>query len=152
MKILTGAREFWGELEQDIRDARESIEVQAMSLEADAAGWALTRALLNARCARKRVIIDSYAKYIMGCRFIYSPAALADKVLRKKRRSFAKMMRVLAKAGVQVHFSNPAGAFLRRLPARNHKKTVIIDGRVSYFGGFNFTEHNYAWHDMMLRC
>jgi cardiolipin synthase len=34
---------------------------------------------------------------------------------------------------------------------RNHKKIAVFDGRVAYLGGINFSEHNFAWHDMMFR-
>ena len=27
----------------------------------------------------------------------------------------------------------------------------MVDDRVAYVGGMNFSEHNAAWHDMMLR-
>jgi hypothetical protein len=31
------------------------------------------------------------------------------------------------------------------------KKLALVDGRVAYLGGINFSEHNFAWHDMMFR-
>jgi cardiolipin synthase len=52
---------------------------------------------------------------------------------------------------VGVRFSGPAGRFLERLPARNHKKLVAVDDRVAYVGGINFSDHNFLWHDLMLR-
>lgn len=57
----------------------------------------------------------------------------------------------LRKGGVGVRFSGPAGRFLERLPARNHKKLVAVDDRVAYVGGINFSDHNFLWHDLMLR-
>jgi cardiolipin synthase len=33
---------------------------------------------------------------------------------------------------------------------RNHKKLIVAD-KVAYVGGINFSDHNFAWHDMMLR-
>jgi cardiolipin synthase len=43
------------------------------------------------------------------------------------------------------------GPFFCRFPQRNHKKLVVVDGRVAYVGGINFSDHNFAWHDLMLR-
>jgi cardiolipin synthase len=57
----------------------------------------------------------------------------------------------MRRAGVHVRFCNPAGLLLRRLPARDHKKIVVIDHRISYLGGINITDHNFSWHDLMLR-
>jgi cardiolipin synthase len=46
---------------------------------------------------------------------------------------------------------NPAGPLLLRLPARSHKKSIVIDDRIAYLGGLNFSDHNFGWHDLMLR-
>jgi len=50
-----------------------------------------------------------------------------------------------------VKFVAPMGLLFRRLPARDHKKIVLIDDRIAYIGGINFSDHNFAWHDLMLR-
>jgi cardiolipin synthase len=39
----------------------------------------------------------------------------------------------------------------RRFIGRNHKKLVLVDDRIAYFGGINACDHNFAWHDVMLR-
>jgi cardiolipin synthase len=52
---------------------------------------------------------------------------------------------------VAVRFANPAGPCFLRFPARDHKKLVAIDSRVVHLGGINFSDHNFAWHDLMLR-
>ena len=28
---------------------------------------------------------------------------------------------------------------------------MVVDDRITYLGGINFSEHNFAWHDMMFR-
>jgi cardiolipin synthase len=61
------------------------------------------------------------------------------------------MISGLRREGVAVRFGNPAGPFFWRFPARNHKKLVALDGRVAYLGGINFSDHNFAWHDLMIR-
>jgi cardiolipin synthase len=35
-------------------------------------------------------------------------------------------------------------------PARNHKKLILADD-VAYVGGINFSDHNFAWRDFMVR-
>ena len=53
--------------------------------------------------------------------------------------------------GVRVKRANPAGPWLLNTVARNHKKLIVIDDALAYIGGQNFSEHNFSWHDMMLR-
>ena len=38
-----------------------------------------------------------------------------------------------------------------RFIVRNHKKMIAIDDHVAYLGGINFSDHNFAWHDFMVR-
>ncbi len=61
------------------------------------------------------------------------------------------MKRELEGAGIRIKFTNPLGFTPRRILGRNHKKLIVLDQRVAYIGGINFSEHNAAWHDMMLR-
>ena len=39
----------------------------------------------------------------------------------------------------------------RKILRRDHKKIIVIDDRVAYIGGINFSEHNFEWHDFMVR-
>ena len=120
MKLLMNEREFWPALERDIAAAQEAFEVQTLSLDADAAGWKLVEALMMSRAQRKRVIVDR----------------------------LSSQLRQLGGAGVQVRFSHPVGALLSRTPARSLKKTITIDGHVSYFGGSNFSD---PWPELVVR-
>src|SRR5205807_3059281 len=54
-------------------------------------------------------------------------------------------------SGVAIRFTNPYRLTPRKFLSRNHKKLIVIDDSVAYIGGINFSEHNAAWHDMMLR-
>lgn len=65
----------------------------------------------------------------------------------------------LIAAGVQVHALLPVGptrALFRRIDLRNHRKLVVIDGRVAYTGSQNVTDANntprrIVYHDVMVR-
>jgi cardiolipin synthase len=46
--------------------------------------------------------------------------------------------------------TNPVGGNPLRYPVRNHKKLLVMDD-VAWLGGINFSDHNFAWHDLMLR-
>jgi cardiolipin synthase len=56
----------------------------------------------------------------------------------------------LVDAGVRVRLTNPVGSLFVHYAARNHKKLIVAD-EVAYIGGINFSDHNFAWHDFMLR-
>jgi cardiolipin synthase len=130
--------------------ARERLFVQAMTFEGDTAGLAVGEAILESRAADRRVLVDAYTRHVVSDRFVWSPTALADPALRAEVRATRAMFSGLAKGGVRVRMTNPVGPFFGRYPARNHKKLIVAD-QVAYLGGVNFSDHNFAWSDVMLR-
>jgi cardiolipin synthase len=151
MRLLVDAGEFMDALHADLRDARTSVLAQTMSFEGDRAGQQFANLLIRSGCGDKRLIVDSYSRHVSSCRFIHGPAAWRDGELRREVRATAATHEAMQRAGVQIRFSNPAGPLMWRFPARNHKKTIVIDERIAYLGGLNIADHNFAWHDLMLR-
>ncbi|HUF70307.1 MAG TPA: phosphatidylserine/phosphatidylglycerophosphate/cardiolipin synthase family protein [Longimicrobiales bacterium] len=151
MKLLVDSGEFCDALATDIAEAAESVLTQVMSFEGDTAGTFLANLLIRSACSDRRLLIDCYSRHIMSCRVLRAPLAALDDSLRNEVHATEATQRGLRRAGVQVRFGSPAGRLLHRLPARNHKKSIVIDKRVAYIGGINFTDHNFAWHDLMLR-
>ncbi len=150
-ELLVNFDEFWTRLNADIASARQSVLVQTFAFEGDAIGRKLSAALLSSAAPDQRVLADSFTRIVLSDRFKYSPANYFDKDLRDEAKQTAAMMSELKNAGVQIRFTNPYGATPRALLSRNHKKLIVIDASVAYIGGINFSEHNAAWHDMMLR-
>lgn len=151
IELTVDSEEFWPRLREDIREASESVLIQTLSMEGDAAGLALASELLGSGAADRRLLIDSYTRYMLSDRFVYGPAGWRDATLRREAERTREMVEQLRDGGVGVHFTNPAGLLLQRFAARDHKKLALIDGRVAYLGGINFSDHNFAWHDMMFR-
>jgi cardiolipin synthase len=151
MKILVDSGEFWPQLAADIDAAKKSVYIQAMTFEADRAGRSIGEALLAARAEDKRALIDTVSQYVVSDRFVYGPRQWFDRDLRKERRDTRQMISELRRRGVQLKITNPYGPLWVRFPARNHKKLMVIDGRIAYIGGINFSDHNFSWHDMMIR-
>jgi cardiolipin synthase len=151
IEIAVDSEAFCVRLGQDLASARERAWVQTLSFEGDRAGAWLSDALLASPARDRRVIVDCYTNIVQSDRFIWHPRNLADPVLRAEVRSTRRMMRTLRGRGVDVHFTAPLGLLLRRMPARDHKKIMLIDDDVAWIGGMNFSDHNFAWHDMMLR-
>ena len=151
MRLCLGGAEFWEHLERDIRAARDYVYVQTLSFEGDAAGLGLAGALLACAAPRKRIVVDAVTKYLINDRFIGLPAARLDAVLQREVAATGEMCDRLDRGGVPVRFSWPVGRRFHRLVVRNHKKLIAIDDRIAYLGGINFSDHNFAWHDFMIR-
>jgi len=151
VEILVDSAAFCARLGQDLARARERAWVQTLSFEGDSAGMWLADAMLASRARDRRIIVDCYTRVIQSDRFIWLPQNLADRAVRDEVRSTRRMIRTLRQRGVAVQFTARLGLLLRRMPARDHKKIMLIDDDVAWIGGVNFSDHNFAWHDMMLR-
>lgn len=151
LQLLVDAEEFWRVLRTDLRQARGRVWLQTLSLEADGAGEPLARELIESRAPDRRLLVDAFCSHIISDRFIHSPRNRLRAELRAEVRATERMMRDLRAAGVRVGVTNPAGFLWHRLPARDHRKLVLIDDDIAYIGGINFSEHNFAWHDLMIR-
>jgi cardiolipin synthase len=151
IELLIDFDEFWSRLRQDIANARGSIFVQTFALEGDEVGHELADALQASPARDKRILADSFTRYVLSDRFRYAPANLFDPQLRFEARATEIMILALRQMGVQVQFTNPFAATPRHLLSRNHKKLITIDDQTAFVGGINFSEHNASWHDMMFR-
>ena len=151
IELLVNFNEFWSRLREDIARANESVFVQTFAFEGDSVGKQLAEALLSSPARDKRVLADSFTRIVLSDRFRYSPANMLDRELRHEARETSAMRRELESAGIEIKFTNPYRPTPRALLSRNHKKLIVIDASTAYIGGINFSEHNAAWHDMMLR-
>ena len=151
IELLVNFDEFWSRLRADMAAARESVLIQTFALEGDSVGLDLSAALKSSPASEKKILADSFTRVVLNDRFKYSPANLLDAELRQEARATKLMIQDLRAAGVHIQFTNAYGITPRRLLSRNHKKLIVIDDRAAYIGGINFSEHNAAWHDMMIR-
>ena len=73
-----------------------------------------------------------------------------------------KRIKILKNAGIKIHESLPAGilkALFERIDIRNHRKIVVIDGRIAYTGSQNMVDPRFfkqnqgfgQWIDLMVR-
>jgi len=150
-KILIDFDEFWEQLSEDIRRAEQSVYVQTLACEGDSIGKLLAASLLSATAPDKRVLADSFTRIVLSDKFRFSPGNLVNRELRREARETSQLFQDLKGGGVQLQFTNPYRFTLRSILSRNHKKLIVVDERVAYLGGMNFSEHNASWHDMMLR-
>jgi cardiolipin synthase len=150
IELLLDAKEFWASLRSDLRQARHKAYIQTFTFEGDRVGVALGRALRDSRAGDRRLLIDRYSLLYHSDRLIGGPAWL-DRHFRREVALTHRWVRRLRADGVGVRFSNPLGPNPVKLVRRNHKKIAVFDDRIAYIGGINFSDHNFAWHDMMFR-
>jgi cardiolipin synthase len=96
------------------------------------------------------VLVDDYSRVVVSDCFVLSPRYLLSRPFRDEVKATRAMFSHLVATGVGVRVTNPIAGRLPRYGLRNHKKLILADD-VAYIGGFNFSDHNFAWHDLMLR-
>ncbi len=136
-------------LEEASGKAKNSFLAQAMTFEGDAAGMRLIDIMKASPAKDKRLLIDSYSKVVINDHFVKSLKYIKDTSFRHEVKRTYQLIEEARTAGIQVSFVNPVGFFGQKYPLRNHKKMVIVDDS-SFLGGINFSDHNFAWHDMMV--
>lgn len=149
-ELLVGADAFWKRAAEDFAQSRRRLYVQAMTFEGDAAGLAVAEGIGGSAAQDRRVLVDEYTRHMISDRSVHAKASKADAAFQSEVASTDKMFQRLIAEGVGVRVTNPVGPFFSRYPARNHKKLIVADDAV-YVGGINFSDHNFSWHDFMLR-
>lgn len=147
LELFVGSAAFWARAAQDVAAARRRVLVQAMTFEGDAAGLAVAGAILASGAADRRVLVDDYTRHVINDTFL---RRARDPAIRAEAAATWAMFAELRDHGVGVRITNPMQGNWLRYPLRNHKKLLIADD-AAWIGGINFSDHNFAWHDMMLR-
>jgi cardiolipin synthase len=119
VKILENGDQAYPEMQDAIRQAKESIHLCTYIFDADAAGLEFLEVLAEAveRGVDVRVIIDD-----VGANY-----------------SFPSIVRRLRKAGIQaVRFGRTLWPWhVRYANLRNHRKILVVDGELAFAGGMN---------------
>ena len=140
VRFITDSERFIDDLIDDIDHAENHVHLLFYIFRDDETGRRVADALR--RAAGRGVV----------CRL------LADSVGSKSL--FRTLSRSLQGAGVQTVEALPAGILrrqFRRVDLRNHRKIVIIDGKIGYTGSQNIVNMDYghkrvgAWQDVMMR-
>lgn len=137
--IMTDGYQFIGRLLQDMAAARHHIHLGMYIIEDDALGNLVADALIDRarNGVEVRVIYDD-----VGCWKVH-------------RRFFERMREegIEVSPFLPVHFPT----FTSKLNYRNHRKMIVIDGKVGYIGGMNLALRyvkgtgSQPWRDTMLR-
>ncbi len=140
LQVFTAGRDKFESLMRDIEDARQYIHVQYFIIENDAVGSQLIELLK--RKAREGVQVRVLYDYVGS--FYFRP----------------RLLRQMREAGIEVHpfLKLTFTQFALRINWRNHRKVVVIDGKVGYMGGMNIAsryvtgdKHWQPWRDTHMR-
>ena len=149
-KILLGSTEFMTRLEHLAKNAQDRFYVQTMTFEGDKAGEWLIDIMLNSPATQKHLVIDDYSNWVVNDTMLISPLGILNPHLRAEFQNAKKLISMAHSFGIKIHYTNPIGWRLHSYPARNHKKSIVIDD-VCLLGGINFSDHNFEWYDMMIQ-
>ena len=150
--VFSDSDHFFEQLTADVQTAKRSVCIQCMSFEADRVGSKLIELLGSKPTLERTLLIDQYSKYVVNDTFLNAPQGwMNQNNARTERKALDGLVKRAREMGIRIKFTNPMGFMMYRYPARNHKKMVLIDDRISYLGGMNFTEHNFHWTDIMIR-
>lgn len=147
-QLFVGSADFWVRAAQDIAAAKHRVLVQAMTFEGDSAGHPVAEAIAASPAEVRRVLVDDYSRNVINDTML--PLPLRPASVRAEADATLDMFDRLVSRGVGVRITNPVLGNPLRYPLRNHKKLLVMDG-VAWIGGINFSDHNFAWHDLMLR-
>jgi len=137
-RLYTTFTAMWEDMQTDIAEAKESVHFQFFKFEDDQVGQQVSNMLIAKALqgVEVRVLYDAAACWMVPHGFF----------------------RRLRKNGVMVEPFNRIFPFLTPFSNyRNHRKVVVIDGRVGYLGGMNIAErykkgvHGGIWRDTHLR-
>lgn len=135
-EIITKGPRKYELLMQDLREAKESIHIEYFRFGADKGGREVRELIMKkaAEGVKVRYIHENFAN-------IPIPASYYDQMVR---------------SGVEmVRFTSPRQNILTlitRLNYRNHRKIVVIDGRIGYTGGMNINDNYFKeWRDTHMR-
>ena len=125
--LLENGEEFFPRLYDRIDHAASEVLLETFILFEDRVGMALQEHLIAAaqRGVRVEMMVDGYGS-----------ANLSDAYVG-----------ALTTAGVRFRFYDPRPAFLgmrTNLFRRLHRKTVVVDGRIAFIGGINFSAEHYS--------
>lgn len=135
--LLIDGGAFFGEMLQAIRDARRSLWLEIYLIESGEIATAFIDALQEAahRGVAVRVMLDDF-----GSLGLHS----ADK-------------QAMRQAGIRLHLYNPVSyGRLRRSLFRDHRKLLLVDGRLAFTGGWGITDafsdrSDKPWRETGLR-
>lgn len=150
-KVLVGADAFTGELARALETCRRSLYAQFMTYEGDRSGSAFSEQLASKAAAGLdvRLMVDCYSDVVLSD--VYPFLLHRQGAVRRERAHTLALFEHLRAQGVGVRRTAPPGRLGQFMLYRNHKKMIVLDESCAFVGGINISDHNFAWHDFMVK-
>ena len=136
VEIITDGARKYELLLHDLDNAKESIHMEYFHFGIDEGSQAVRNMLVKKaqEGVKVKFINENIANFPIGHRYYLSMKKAGVEVIR-----FTGIRRLL-------------GDFLTKINYRNHRKIVVIDGKIGYTGGMNINDHYFRqWRDTHLR-
>jgi cardiolipin synthase len=149
--LCPNADAFLDALRRESRRCHRTLFVQFSTFEGDASGEALSEILLERAAAGVdvRFLVDHYSDVIAND--ILPTVFHRRHELREERARTTALLAHLQSGGVAVRRTAPVGRWWQYFMYRDHRKLVVVDGRVGFVGGLNVSDHNFTWRDFMVQ-
>jgi cardiolipin synthase len=118
----------------DLKNAEKSICFEIFKLRDDVVGNEITKILVQKakQGVEVKLLIDGYGSM-----------------------DYFPLDEAITNAGGSVRYFKPLRLFLFGLllknSARNHRKLIVIDGKITYFGSSNLTDYSLDWKELNVR-
>ncbi|WP_231701833.1 cardiolipin synthase [Crassaminicella thermophila] len=140
LKVLTNGDETFSSIIEALKGAQHHIHLEYFIIKDDYIGGIIKHILMDKakKGIKVRVIYDSVGSW-----------RLSERYLQEMRN-----------AGVEIHAFSPVAFPLlsRKLNYRNHRKIIVIDGKIGFLGGLNIGDeylgrnpHLGFWRDSHLK-
>lgn len=158
-ELFAGGESSLQAMNKAIAGTEDHFDVQFFSFEADEVGLETARAMMAAagNGKRGRVLIDGFMLFNQEDRYLYLPWRDKETHTRlfDKLQAAKAMVKEMRGEGLDVQIGTPGLPGPARL-GRNHAKLVLVDEDIetvqnAWMGGVNPTQHNAAWHDLMVK-
>lgn len=136
VEIITDGKRKYELLLQDLENAKESINLEYFHFGADKGSRDIRDMLIKKakEGVKVKFINENIANFPIGHRYYMSMKKSGVEVIR-----FTSVRRLVMD-------------FLSKLNYRNHRKILVIDGKIGYTGGMNINDHYFRqWRDTHLR-
>ncbi len=150
-ELLKDSATFVASLRDVLPQCSQSLYVQFSTFEGDTSGQEFADLLIEVaqRGVDVRLTTDHYSDVVQDD--IYPILLHRRDELQEGRHATRELMQKLEANGISIRRTAPMGPFGIYALYRDHKKMVVVDKKIAYVGGINVSDHNYAWHDFMVK-
>ncbi len=150
-QLLVGVEAFVREFTASLKTCRESLYVQFSTFEGDASGQRIAHLMMETASTGVdvRLIVDCYSDVVINDTYPISLHRRGE-VLAERAATYA-LYDQMRNGGIGIQRTAPPGCLGMYMLYRNHKKMVIIDEKTAFIGGICVSDHNFSWHDFVVK-